>query len=216
MAGLGRRTFAAGEVLTASNVMGYLQDQAVMTFAGTAARGSAIGTAVSEGMVSYLADTNDLQVYTGSVWQSLGPTNKILQVVATTYSTETTNNTTTFAATGQTATITPTSTSSKIIAMYLLNGVGKLPYNTESGAIIEFRRYIGGSGTLLGYSTEVAYTSSGTWNLGFTIAHTYVDSPNTTSAVTYNSWFRDRVSGNGVAVQRQSNTSQMVLIEVAG
>ena len=56
MAGLGRRTFAAGEVLTASNVMGYLQDQAVMNFAGTAARGSAIGTAVSEGMVSYLAD----------------------------------------------------------------------------------------------------------------------------------------------------------------
>lgn len=63
MAGLGRRIFAAGEVLTAGNVMGYLQDQAVMTFAGTAARGSAIGTAVSEGMVSYLADTNAVEVY---------------------------------------------------------------------------------------------------------------------------------------------------------
>jgi len=63
MAGLGRRTFAAGEVLTAANVMGYLQDQAVMNFAGTAARGSAIGSAVSEGMVSYLADTNSVEVY---------------------------------------------------------------------------------------------------------------------------------------------------------
>lgn len=63
MAGLGRRTFAAGEVLTASNVMGYLQDQAVMNFAGTAARGSAIGSAVSEGMVSYLQDTNSVEVY---------------------------------------------------------------------------------------------------------------------------------------------------------
>jgi len=71
MAGLGRRTFAAGEVLTAGNVMGYLQDQAVMNFAGTAARGSAIGTAVSEGMISYLADTNVVQAYTGSSWNSL-------------------------------------------------------------------------------------------------------------------------------------------------
>jgi len=47
VAGAGRRTFTPGEVLTASNVMNYLQDQAVMNFAGTAARGSAIGTAVS-------------------------------------------------------------------------------------------------------------------------------------------------------------------------
>ena len=71
MAGLGRRTFQAGEVLTASNVMAYLQDQAVMNFAGTAARGSAIGTAVSEGMVSYLADNNFVQAYDGTAWRSL-------------------------------------------------------------------------------------------------------------------------------------------------
>lgn len=71
MAGAGRRTFTPGEVLTASNVMNYLQDQAVMNFAGTAARGSAIGTAVSEGMVSYLADTNVVQAYDGSAWNSL-------------------------------------------------------------------------------------------------------------------------------------------------
>jgi len=61
--GLGRRTFAPGEVLTSSNVMNYLMDQSVMNFAGSAARGSAIGTAVSEGMVSYLNDTNALEVY---------------------------------------------------------------------------------------------------------------------------------------------------------
>jgi len=71
LAGLGRRTFSPGEVLTATNVMGYLQDQAVMNFAGTAARGSAIGTAVSEGMISYLADTNRVEVYDGSAWATL-------------------------------------------------------------------------------------------------------------------------------------------------
>jgi hypothetical protein len=43
--------------------MGYLQDQAVMNFAGTAARGSAIGTAVSQGMVSFLQDTGNIEYY---------------------------------------------------------------------------------------------------------------------------------------------------------
>lgn len=77
MAGLGRRTFAPGEVLTASNVMNYLQDQAVMNFAGTAARGSAIGSAVSQGMVSYLDDSNSLEVYktTGTAVAGWEPVN---------------------------------------------------------------------------------------------------------------------------------------------
>jgi hypothetical protein len=68
MPGLGRRTFAPGEVLTATNVMGYLQDQAIMNFAGTAARGSAIGTAVAQGMVSYLDDSDTIETYNGTTW----------------------------------------------------------------------------------------------------------------------------------------------------
>ena len=72
MAGLGRKVFTAGEVLTAANVQDYLQDQAVMVFAGTAARGSAIGTA-TEGMVTYLADSNAITVYDGSAWQQVYP-----------------------------------------------------------------------------------------------------------------------------------------------
>lgn len=71
MAGAGRRVFQPGEVLTASNVMSYLQDQAVQVYAGTAARGSAIGTAVSEGMVSYRKDTHNVEAYNGSAWSAL-------------------------------------------------------------------------------------------------------------------------------------------------
>jgi hypothetical protein len=63
MPGLGRRTFAPGEVLTATNVMGYLQDQAVMNFADDGARGSAIGTAVSQGMVSFVQNTGNIEAY---------------------------------------------------------------------------------------------------------------------------------------------------------
>ena len=71
MAGLGRRTWTAGEVATAANIQSYLQDQVVQVYAGTAARSSALGTAVSEGMVSYLTDTNALQYYDGAAWQNV-------------------------------------------------------------------------------------------------------------------------------------------------
>lgn len=74
MSGLGRKVFTAGEVLTAANVQDYLQDQVVMVFAGTAARGSALGTAVlSEGMVTYLQDNNSIQVWDGSAWGTVFP-----------------------------------------------------------------------------------------------------------------------------------------------
>jgi hypothetical protein len=72
--GSGYRVFTAGEVLTASNVQNYLQDQAVMVFAGTAARTSAIGTAnFEEGMLTYLTDVDKLQVYTGSSFADVYP-----------------------------------------------------------------------------------------------------------------------------------------------
>jgi len=69
MAGLGRKTFTAGEVLTAANVQGYLMDQSVGVFASSTARSSALGTAVSAGMVSYRSDDKALELYAGSAWQ---------------------------------------------------------------------------------------------------------------------------------------------------
>ncbi len=71
MAGLGRKVFTAGEVLEASEVNGYLMDQAVMVFADSAARTAAIGTP-SEGMVTYLLDTNSLEVFNGATFDPVG------------------------------------------------------------------------------------------------------------------------------------------------
>lgn len=68
----GWKSWAAGEVVLADDFQNYVQDQVVQVYAGTAARSSALGTAVTEGMVSYLSDTNALQVYDGSAWTSVG------------------------------------------------------------------------------------------------------------------------------------------------
>lgn len=80
MSGLGRKVWAAGDVLAAADVNGYLMDQAVMVFAGTAARSSAIGTPTA-GMVSYLTDTSTLQVY-GTAWADVSSPGDITAVTA--------------------------------------------------------------------------------------------------------------------------------------
>lgn len=73
MAGLGRKVFTAGDVLSAADVDGYLMDQTVMKFASAAARSSVIGTAVSAGMVSYRSDGTVLEYYNGSAWTAVAP-----------------------------------------------------------------------------------------------------------------------------------------------
>jgi hypothetical protein len=65
-----RKVFTSGEVLSASNVNEFLMDQMVMTFAGTAARGSAIASP-TEGMLTYLADTNTFEFYNGTSFVEL-------------------------------------------------------------------------------------------------------------------------------------------------
>lgn len=67
MAGLGRKTFVAGDILTASQVQGYLQDQTIMVFSNSASRGSAIASP-SQGMFSYLTSDSTLYTYDGTDW----------------------------------------------------------------------------------------------------------------------------------------------------
>src|SRR6056297_869583 len=76
----GYREFVTGEVLTAANVDDFLAKQAVMKFADSAARDTALGTAVGgsnalrEGMVAYLDDTDGLQYYGGAAWEDVPTT----------------------------------------------------------------------------------------------------------------------------------------------
>ena len=80
MAGAGYKLFATGDVLTASQVNTYLMQQTVMVFASSAARTTALSGVLAEGMVSYLQDTNSLEVYDGSAW--VGATGDITALTA--------------------------------------------------------------------------------------------------------------------------------------
>jgi hypothetical protein len=80
MAGAGYKLFNTGDVLTAAQVNTYLMQQTVMVFASSAARTSALSGVLAEGMVSYLQDTNTLEVYDGSSW--VGATGDITGLTA--------------------------------------------------------------------------------------------------------------------------------------
>lgn len=80
MAGAGYKLFAAGDVLSASDVNTYMMQQTVMVFANSTARTTALSSVLAEGMVSYLKDTNVLEVYDGSAW--VGATGDITGLTA--------------------------------------------------------------------------------------------------------------------------------------
>ena len=71
MAGAGYKQWTTGAVLTSSDMNTYVGDQVVMVFASSSARSSAVSSP-TEGMVSYLKDTNAIEYYDGSAWGGIG------------------------------------------------------------------------------------------------------------------------------------------------
>ena len=80
-AGLGFKDFVTGEVLTASDVDGYLM-QGIWVFASAAARDAAV-TSPQEGNFAYLKDTNTTTYYTGSAWTNLDTTGMVNPMTTT-------------------------------------------------------------------------------------------------------------------------------------
>ena len=135
---------------------------------------------------------------------------KVLQVVNATYATSTSNSTGTYADTGLTASITPTSASSKILVLANQNGV-YADGNATSGVNLKLLR---GATDLATFGLSVGVHASG--NLSFGSSSTcFLDSPATTSATTYKTQFA-RASLGQVFVQEGTGTvSTITLMEIA-
>jgi hypothetical protein len=209
-----RKVFTAGEVLAAADVNSFMMDQTIMTFAGTAARGSAIVTA-TEGMYAHLNDTDALTYYNGSAWVNRIPasTSAILQVVSATTSTQVDSTSLSYVTTGLTATITPSSTSSKI-AIFVATG-GRNANATSESVYTIFRGTVAGTNLAPGnFGIGSLYNPSGQTQ-GIVSSH-IIDSPNTTSAQTYTLGMKLTVSGGGVRAQNESSLGSIILMEVAG
>jgi hypothetical protein len=68
-----RKTFTAGDVLTASDMNTFLMDQSVQTYADSTARDSAVSTATAPaGLVTYLEDTDSFEYWNGTAYEPFG------------------------------------------------------------------------------------------------------------------------------------------------
>lgn len=78
----GWKDWTVGEVVTEPDFQSFIQNQVVQVYANSIARGTALGTAVAEGMISYLEDTNAVEYYSGSAWVGVSNPGDITAVTA--------------------------------------------------------------------------------------------------------------------------------------
>jgi len=76
------KVFANGYPLQASELNNYLMNQTVMVFASSTERGTTL-TTPTEGMITYLQDTNALESYNGSAWVAVGLDTTLTNVLIT-------------------------------------------------------------------------------------------------------------------------------------
>jgi hypothetical protein len=181
-----------------------------MTLASPTLTTPALGTPAS-GVMTNVTSIPAAQI-TGSqaIPKSTLPTGSVLQVVNATYNTSFTTTSTSFQATGLTASITPSSSSSKILILV----TQELYQNAGNG-----------SGILTIYRGSTSGTNLGNSSFGFASNYTfatsiasgasaiYLDSPSTTSSTTYITAIR--TESGSVITSANAQVATMILMEIA-
>ncbi len=228
-----RKIFTAGEVLAAGDVNTFLMDQSVMTFADSTARASAIGTA-SQGMVTYLEDVDELQVFNGTDFVEVGgAAPAVLQVKSTTktdvFSASLASGAST-AITGLTSVITPASATNKVLVTadvqfaitvnFIYNGFTL----TRNGSAIAIGDADGSRQRL---TAGMGVDGNSAFDAG-RVSFSFLDTPATTSSTTYGVNIFNQAGGTRTVYVNRNNTdtnalndsfrstSTITVMEVAG
>jgi hypothetical protein len=148
---------------------------------------------------------------TGTIAAARLPAGSVLQVVNSSTSTQFLSSSSTYADTGLSATITPTSATSKILVFVHQTGIFKQSSDTRvalrllrnATALLVFEWGAGSTGG----NDSLGLAGSGT---------THLDSPATTSAVTYKTQLASTANSSNVRVQLDGNgSSTITLMEIA-
>ena len=176
-------------------------------------------------VITYDASGNPAVVATGNDGQVLTSTGagsppafetlsagKILQVESMLYVSGSDGSTTstTYVDTGITDSITPSATSSKIFVMATING--HRVSSTAINSILNIERDIGGTTAMM---TAQALGLGHTYETNMTTSTIFVvDSPSTTSAITYTVQFKCDNASHTAYAHRGNAVSQMILMEI--
>ena len=202
--------YVAGEVLTAADLN--ITNSGIPVFATTTTRDAAFGgtgeKVLAEGQYAYIEATDQTQFYNGTSWLPVG--GKILQVVSASRSTLFQSSSGTYVdITTMTASITPSSTSSKVLIMFTTAGVGA---NGTADVLAKLMR----DSTAI---AETAFTSSviPAGNESRPAGIVYVDSPASVSALTYK--LQGRTTGAAFSIGGRydgnyTGVSSIVLMEI--
>jgi hypothetical protein len=154
--------------------------------------------------------TADSTTATGLKWAAAGGGGKVLQVVQGTTSTRVNVATLAYTDSGLSATITPSSATSKVLVLvsqpfytYLASSATEMRWRLLNGSTAIWNAPTGSTmGVYAAGATQVELQAIGAIN--------YLDSPATTSAVTY----KTQGYGNDIAFQKSTNTATMILMEI--
>jgi hypothetical protein len=140
-------------------------------------------------------------------------TGTVLQVVQGTYSTQVSTTSNSYSDTGLTATITPTSATSKILVIVSQNGCknGNSIYAALNLVLLR-------NASVVNETVSIGYSGNtlNTFRVPF-VSFSVLDAPATTSAITYKTQLAMQSGGAGtVYAQDGSSTSYIQLLEIAG
>ena len=144
-----------------------------------------------------------------------GPTyasGMVIQTVTANTTTAVTNNSNTYIDTGLTASITPKSINSKILITVTHSAIGKGPGSSENRTRVRLMR--NGSVELATTGGLLLYTASAIYNVAPAVLQ-FLDTPVSTSAITYNTQFQSTANVAQVTAQYDAGMSTITLQEIA-
>ena len=156
-----------------------------------------------------------ITIPSGATLSNLGTASgfgKVLQVINAVVNTETINNTDTFADTGLTASITPASTSNKILVIANVAGVGKATNNTY----VHLKLLRDSTDLVADFETRGGYTGDTATNKIGSCSVTYLDSPSSTSSLAYKTQLKSGADTAYAQTGDSNGKSSITLMEIAG
>ena len=140
------------------------------------------------------------------------PTGSVLQVVNATYSTQSSMSSSTYADSGLTVSITPTSSSSKILVAAHLTGI----YVNDSANYLRAKVLRNSTDITNDFSNVAGGYNASNGNIGAgTVSISYLDSPATTSTTTYKVQVSSATNSQTVYWSNGGSYSSITLLEIA-
>ena len=135
---------------------------------------------------------------------------KVLQQITSVYGTATSTTSSSFVTTNLSASITPSSTSNKILIIFNINSISVNDISTGAGISL-FR-----DSTEI-FSTEeyCAYNDGSSVNYSNAGA-SYLDTPSSTSSINYNLKFKRNLGSGTISIHANNRGSSITLMEIAG